>query len=65
MVYKGLLFWFIAFVDQNHDNADAMKSQVKFQMSIQGIEKPKKEITCLKIIFPPKLLQSFVVDGVD
>lgn len=65
-MYKGLLFWFMTFVDQNHDNADAMKSQVKFQMSIQGIEKPKKkENTCLKIIFPPKLLQSFVVDGVD
>lgn len=61
-MYQGLLFWFMTFVDQNHDNADAMKTQVKFQMSLQGIEKPKKEI---KVIFPPKFLQSFVVDGVD
>lgn len=52
----------MTFVDQNHDNADAMKSQVKFQISLQGIEKPKKEI---KVIFPPKFLQSFVVDGFD
>lgn len=61
-MYQGLLFWFMTFVDQNHNNADAMKSQVKFQMSLQGIEKQKKEI---KVIFPPKFLQSFVVDGVD
>lgn len=50
----------MTFVNQNHDNADAMKSQVKFQMSLQGKERPKKIV-----IFPPKFLQSFVVDGVD
>lgn len=61
-MYQGLLFRFMTFVDQNHDNADARKSQVKFQISLQGIEKPKKEI---KVIFPPKFLQSFVVDGFD
>lgn len=61
-MYQGLLFWFMTFVDHNHNNADAMKSQVKFQMSLQGIEKQKKEI---KVIFPPKFLQSFVVDGFD
>lgn len=61
-MYQGLLFWFMTFVDHNHNNADAMKPQVKFQMSLQGIEKQKKEI---KVIFPPKFLQSFVVDGFD
>lgn len=61
-MYQGLLLWFMTYLDQNHDHADALKTQAKFQMSLQGIEKPKKEI---KVIFPPKFLQSFVVDGVD
>lgn len=55
----------MVFVDQNHDNADVMKSRVKFQMPIQGIKKPQKENACLNVIFPPKFLHSFVVYDVD
>lgn len=42
-VYQGLLFWFMTFVDKNHNNADAMKSQVEFQNVITRYRKATKK----------------------